>query len=282
MDLRDAKVKDTGEAFMIPPKKQGNGFWVVLGWIFIPFIMIFIKWKSLSVVGRVIGVIWAVFAFSSLLGNIRKNEDISSSIQQQKAAPVVVVQSESKTAEAKTNQEAKAQAEAEAKAKKEAEAKAKAEAEAKAKEEAKAEAINKAPHIGESATVGNLNVAIYKGPLTGPTVGNFIQHKAKGMYWLIRVGVENKDKESRTIDASMFQLIGPDGIKYDPDSTANIYANDDTHFFLEKINPGISIEGFVVFDMPQNITDTDDFILRVNSGVGLKATSHVDFVLKKR
>lgn len=150
------------------------------------------------------------------------------------------------------------------------------------KAEEQAAAIEEVPHIGETIKVGKLNVSLLKGPAIESTVGGSLKHKARGMFWLIRVGVGNKDKESRTIDNSMFQLIGPDGKTYDPDSTAGIYANSDNPFFLEKINPGIDLEGFVIFDMPADLKNTKDFKLRVFSGIGFKGITHVDFILKHR
>ncbi|GGA14913.1 hypothetical protein GCM10008018_69740 [Paenibacillus marchantiophytorum] len=245
----------------------------VLGWIFVPFVMVFVSWKSLRNVGRFYGVIWAVLSVLYVIGNLN-----TAPSDKQLRSPVSAM--EQKTP-AISDVEVKAQKEAEYKAKKDEDSKAKEEADAKSK----TASLEKAPHIGEATEVGKLNVAVWKGALTAPSVGDgILKYDAKGMYWLIRVGVSNKDKESRTIDSNMFKLVGPDGTTYDPDTTAGRYANDKTHFFLEKINPGIDIEGFVVFDMPASlgIEKTDQFILRVDSGIGFKGGSHVDFVLKKR
>lgn len=229
----------------------------VIGWVFVPFVMIFVSWKSLRNVGRFYGVIWAVLVVLFAIGRLNSTPPTD---KQLSAAPVSAVMEQKPS----VNSDVKAEANAKSKA---------------------VVQEDKAPHIGEAAEVGKLNVAVWKGPLTGPSVGDgILKHDAKGTYWLIRVGVGNRDKESRTIDSNMFKLVGPDGTMYDPDTTAGRYANDKTHFFLEKINPGIDIEGFVVFDMPTSIgiDKTDEFILRVDSGIGFKGGSHVDFVLKKR
>jgi hypothetical protein len=94
----------------------------ILGWIIVPYVMIFISWKKLGRIGKGFGVIWAVIALLLAIGNMTSDNT--------KTNPV--------TASVKQEQpkEDKSKSDADAQAKKEADAKAKAEAEAKAKEEA--------------------------------------------------------------------------------------------------------------------------------------------------
>lgn len=171
----------------------------------------------------------------------------------------------------------KEQRDEEAKAKKEADAKAKAEADAKAKAEAEA----KAPHAGDTVSVGSLSVAVFD-PKTSATVGNkYLNQTARGIYWVFPIAVRNDDKESRTVDTSMFELISNSGVKYEPDSTAGIYANTDSPFFLQKINPGIVLNGYVVFDMPKD-QQIADYKMQVRGGLGFRTTKPVDITLKPR
>ncbi|WP_053375673.1 beta-galactosidase [Paenibacillus sp. FJAT-27812] len=46
------------------------GLLKVLGWLFLPFIMIFVSWKNLKVVGKTFGIIWAGLTLLAILGNI--------------------------------------------------------------------------------------------------------------------------------------------------------------------------------------------------------------------
>lgn len=48
----------------------------LLGWIFVPFIMIFVSWKNMKSVGRSFGTIWAVIAFLAFLGNAISNDPV--------------------------------------------------------------------------------------------------------------------------------------------------------------------------------------------------------------
>ncbi|NHN33551.1 DUF4352 domain-containing protein [Paenibacillus sp. S3N08] len=262
------------------------GFLRVLGWLFVPYIMVFVRWKNLGSAARVFGIIWAVVAGLSVIGNITKDEapteaTTSAAVEQAKVttastAPTAL----DKEAKAKADAESKAQKEADAKAKKEADETAKAEAAAKAK----ADAEEKAPHLGESITIGSLGVGVAKDIKVSQTVGSqYLNQKAQGTYWIFGISIKNGDKAARMIDTSMFQLVSSDGTKYEADSTANLYANDAGKFMFQNINPGIQTNGFVVFDMPPDAKDKmADFKLKVDSGVGFKAGASADFILKSR
>lgn len=49
--------------------------WRILAWIFIPFIMIFIEWKKIGKIARVIGTIWAIVAFSQVINALSGNTE---------------------------------------------------------------------------------------------------------------------------------------------------------------------------------------------------------------
>jgi hypothetical protein len=59
------------------------GFLKVLGWIFVPFIMIFVSWKKLKGAGKAFGVIWAAIIGLGLISNI-----INGGAEQPTTAPV--------------------------------------------------------------------------------------------------------------------------------------------------------------------------------------------------
>jgi len=44
------------------------------------------------------------------------------------------------------------------------------------------------------------------------------------------------------------------GRKYSADSTAGMYANGDSNVFYNDINPGNTVHGVIVFDMPRGVT----------------------------
>jgi len=199
-----------------------------------------------------------------------------------------IAQAEAEAEEqAKEEAEEKAKAEEAARLESEAKAQAEAEAQAKAEEEARmiAEREANTPHLGESALVGAMGVGISPSVTVAPAVGeDFFSLEANGQFWIIGVAVKNEDSEARMVDTSMFSLIGPDGIEYEPDTEADIYVNSGgKSFFLEEINPGITAQSFIVFDMPPELEgQMDQFKLRVQSGVGFAGGEEVDFMLKTR
>lgn len=105
--------------------------------------------------------------------------------------------------------------------------------------------------IGDTVSVGHFATAIHT-PEVKSSVGNeFLQQEANGEYWVIPVSVRNDDKQARMVTTNMFKLVSSDGTTYDPDSTAVMYMDSKNKFFLDNINPGVQVDGYIVFDMPK-------------------------------
>jgi hypothetical protein len=79
--------------------------------------------------------------------------------------------------------------------------------------------------------------------------------RAQGQFCLVYVKVQNIGKEAQTLDASSQYMYGSGGQRFDADTEAAIYL-DDAQTFLEGINPGNSVNGIVVFDVPKNTKPT--------------------------
>ncbi|BFT70681.1 hypothetical protein [Paenibacillus sp. P36] len=103
-----------------------------LGWLVVPYIMIFVFWNRLGKTGRRLGVAWAVIALIGAIIN-------QGSSDKQRAKPVVAqVQTEQAKLVKEEVKEDKAKIEADLQAKKEVDEKVKLEADAKAKADAEA------------------------------------------------------------------------------------------------------------------------------------------------
>jgi hypothetical protein len=63
--------------------------------------------------------------------------------------------------------------------------------------------------------------------------------------------VKNIGKEAQTFYDGNQTLRDTDGRKFDADSEAGIYL-DDSNAFLNDINPGNTVTGIVVFDVPKD------------------------------
>jgi hypothetical protein len=80
--------------------------------------------------------------------------------------------------------------------------------------------------------------------------------KAQGQYCKVNVAVRNIGNEARTFSASNVYAYNTAGQKYDADGAATLYLGEDARSFLEDINPGNSVNGVVLFDIPQGQTIT--------------------------
>ncbi|MEW9501754.1 DUF4352 domain-containing protein [Jeotgalibacillus marinus] len=99
---------------------------------------------------------------------------------------------------------------------------------------------------------------------TSSNIGGDFGQDAKGEFLIIDVTVENDKDEAITVDSSFFKLQ-VDGVEYDADGTAAIYANENAQFFLESVNPGLSLTGKVPFDAPEGL-DISSAQIQVQTG----------------
>ena len=81
----------------------------------------------------------------------------------------------------------------------------------------------------------------------------FAEQKAQGEFVLVDVTVKNIGDEAQLFDDSSQKLVDPQGRQYDADSGAAIML-DDSNAFLNNINPGNSVAGILVYDVPKGLT----------------------------
>lgn len=114
---------------------------------------------------------------------------------------------------------------------------------------------------GRNAIAGTMNEPAKDGKfqftVTGmkcgmPSVGpeDFGQ-QAQGEFCLIDVEIKNIAGTAEVFNDSSQQATDADGAVYSVDSGAAIYANGDASTFLEEINPGNTVKGKLVFDVPK-------------------------------
>lgn len=118
--------------------------------------------------------------------------------------------------------------------------------------------------FNEPVKVGDV-VFTAAGSSLADNVGGEYGQDAQGKYLIVDVAVKNEGKKAITTDSSFFKLkIGE--TEYEADTTAGIYANQDSEFFLQNVNPGIENKGKVVFDIPEEAANSKDLILNVQTG----------------
>lgn len=105
--------------------------------------------------------------------------------------------------------------------------------------------------IGTAVRDGKFQFTVTKVQPGVAQVGDrYLNKKAQGQFVLVHVTVKNIGDEARTLDASSQYAFDAQKRKYDADGGAAIYMND-TNAFLNDINPGNSVNGIVIFDVPK-------------------------------
>lgn len=82
--------------------------------------------------------------------------------------------------------------------------------------------------------------------------GEYFNERAQGQFCKVFVTVKNIGDEARTFSASNQYAYNAAGARYDADGAAAFYLNEDSNAFLEDINPGNSVKGILLFDIPKN------------------------------
>jgi hypothetical protein len=77
-------------------------------------------------------------------------------------------------------------------------------------------------------------------------------------YCVMNLSVKNISNQSQTFDSSSQYVYDAGSKQYSVDSTATIGANPTSSQFMElpTVNPGVSLSGILVFDIPAGVTPT--------------------------
>ncbi|WP_082686904.1 DUF4352 domain-containing protein [Bacillus sp. FJAT-27445] len=105
-------------------------------------------------------------------------------------------------------------------------------------------------------------------------VGNeYTKKKASGVYKIVEVSLTNNQKDAITVDANSFKLVDDQGREFTYSSDGQIAydlgENDgNIDFFLKSLNPGLTLTGKIVFEVP---VDAKGFVLHARGGMTGKA-----------
>lgn len=125
--------------------------------------------------------------------------------------------------------------------------------------------------IGDVVTVEDLNYTVNSIEVTQSVGPSIYPTDAKDTFLVVDLTVKNNGNEAIMIDTSNFKLI--DGEKsFDPDSMGSISANQDaegnsTGFFLENLNPDVSLQGTVVFDVTEDQANSATVQLGISKNI---------------
>lgn len=126
--------------------------------------------------------------------------------------------------------------------------------------------------VGDSVQVGKLTYKVNSVQKLQQVGSEYLNKKANGIFVVANISVTNNDTEARTLDTNMFQLK-QGSTTYNCSGDATIYANDQNNFFLQEINPNLTITGVAVFDVP---VDAASLSLVVQNSFWGTSTENID------
>lgn len=107
-----------------------------------------------------------------------------------------------------------------------------------------------APGIGTTVADGKFEFVVTQVETGVEQVGDeFLNQAAQGQFVLVHVTVTNIGDEAQYFDGSSQKLLDTAGRTHSADTGAAIYLGD-SESFLNQINPGNTVDGVVVFDVP--------------------------------
>ncbi|MEB4616522.1 DUF4352 domain-containing protein [Leucobacter sp. M11] len=137
--------------------------------------------------------------------------------------------------------------------------------EAPAEEPATEEAAAELPGIGDTVTSGKLEVTVVSLEEVGTTVGGqYLQETAQGRYVRIEAKVANSGTDPKLFTISSFTIRDAEGRSFNADTMATITEDPEANTWATEINPGNSVQGGVLFDLPEGAVPTT---LEVSGGV---------------
>lgn len=110
--------------------------------------------------------------------------------------------------------------------------------------------------LNETARDGKFefNVASVECGKASAGTNEYLTKQAQGQFCFVNVTVKNIGNEAQTFDSSSQYLYDAANAKFSADGTASLYANPQGSTFLNQINPGNTVSGILVFDLPKDKT----------------------------
>lgn len=124
--------------------------------------------------------------------------------------------------------------------------------------------------IGETLTVDDLDFTVH-GVTQQDSVGDVMTSNANDTYLVLDVTVTNNQNEAVMMMSEYFKIVDGETV-YEPDSVASTNANqaispDNLGLLAEELNPGSSRDALIVYDVTQQVVESNTKQLQVQSGM---------------
>ncbi len=105
--------------------------------------------------------------------------------------------------------------------------------------------------IGTAVSDGKFQFTVTGVDCSRNTLGSGpVSTTAQGVFCIVSLNVSNIGNEAQIFDASSQTAYDAQGRKFSANSGAAIYLGDNSNSFLEQLNPGSSVDGQLVYDVP--------------------------------
>jgi hypothetical protein len=112
---------------------------------------------------------------------------------------------------------------------------------------------------GDTVHVGYTSYAVWRSRWTDRLSQNeFINQRPDAHFWLVDLSVRNNDKHARSIPP--FYLVDEHGAEYERSNKG--WAVEDSLGILDSLNPSVTKQGLIVFDVPKE----HSYKLKVSGG----------------
>ena len=143
-------------------------------------------------------------------------------------------------------------------------------AESKQEPKAQTSPAPKAIELSNTGVSSNVGIAV-QGFESTDSIGNnqFNIAKAQGIFKVVTLSITNNQKDSIIVDSDSFKLIDEQGREFSDSSEAEMalacsMGDHPENLTLKELNPGMTITGLVVFDVP---LDAQGFVLKAHGGM---------------
>jgi len=108
--------------------------------------------------------------------------------------------------------------------------------------------------LGTAVRDGNFEFVVKSVKCGVPSVGDStLGARAQGQFCLVTLSVKNIGTDPQTMIDSNQTVFSAAGAKFEPSTTAELYANPSNSFFVTDINPGNSMSGVLIYDVPKTM-----------------------------
>ncbi len=111
--------------------------------------------------------------------------------------------------------------------------------------------------LGEAARDGQFEFVVRSVTCGKPSVtdsSGYVTKTAQGQYCLMNVAVKNIGDKQQYFSENDQKLLNSAGQQYSPDVTATLTNSNNSDALIAQINPGNTVQGTLVFDIPKDQT----------------------------